>query len=258
MKSFIKKNYYRLLVFIATGLMFASCSDMNELSDKFLDEGALIYAAKVDSVATHPGFNKIELEFIVKTQRIETLQIFWNNGENHVEIQVGNTPGTYRKIIENLSEDTHVFNIVSIDSYGNKSLPVEVLGKAYGDNYKQSRTERIIRDIEVEGDNGVITWNTSTPEDLVYTEVRYITTSDETNIVRILPEETQMICLDAKRNVPIECHSAYLPPDGIDVVETDWTTSDRFFPIQRVRIDKTGWVVTFSDEAPGYPAAAMI
>src|SRR4051812_45242134 len=60
-------------------IVFMDCSDMNDLHQPFLDRGEITYAAKVDSVATHLGKNRIQFELIVKSQRIKTVRIYWND-----------------------------------------------------------------------------------------------------------------------------------------------------------------------------------
>jgi hypothetical protein len=261
MKSLVenKNSYYRLLVFIAAiGLMIASCSDMNELGDRFLDKGSTVYSAKVDLAEAHSGFKRVEIEMTVTTQRINAVTITWNNGENQAEVMVNSQPGVYKISLEDMEENDYVFELVSTDINQNKSLPVEVVGKVYGDNYKQARTDRRIINLDVEGSNGIVNLDAAT-QDIVYTEVRYITTSDETSIVRSLPEETKLICPDAKRNVPFEYHSLFLPLDGIDSVETDWIVFNKTFPRDMVLCDKTGWsIAAFSDDVSAYPVRMLI
>jgi hypothetical protein len=247
-----------LIVLLAGG---TSCSDMNELADRFLDKGATVYAARVDSAIVYSGYKQVEIEMFVSTQRINTVKITWDYGKGQAEFTVGNQPGIYKAVIENLEENEYVFKLISIDSYLNESLPVEVTGSAFGDNYLQSRIGRSILRVDAEGTDGVITWNPTTlmMEDLVYSEVRYTTTSGEQAIVRILPEETKLICPNAKRDVPFEYRSAFLPPNGVGATGVEWKTYILPFPRDMVLCTKTGWsIVSFSDQMTAEPASRII
>jgi hypothetical protein len=240
MKSLVKNKYYMLLIFAATGLITASCSDMNELSDRFLDKAAEVYAAKVDSVATHSGFNRIEIEIVVKTQRINVVKIFWSNDEKQAEIQIGNKPGIYKTIIENLPEDDYVFNIVSIDSYENKSLPVEVIGSVYGDNFQSSLLNRSLVNTVKVGNVMRIDWGSiDITNGAIYTEVVY-TASDETEKkIQVPVSEKSTEIPDLKPGTSFKYRTAYLRDAfSIDMLTTDYKefNGDSY-------LDKTSWSI---------------
>mgnify|MGYP001794566739 FL=1 len=121
-----------------------SCTKMNELHQKYLDEGENIYAAKVDSVAAHAGLGRLQLEIFIMSQRIETVLIFWNDYADSVEINISNQTGVFNKLIENMDEKEYIFQLISIDKYGHRSLPFEVTGNVYGNNFQSILTNRVI------------------------------------------------------------------------------------------------------------------
>jgi hypothetical protein len=245
MNSLVKNGYRILLGFTAAiCLITVSCSDMNEKSDEFLSKGSTVYAPKVDSVAAHSGFKKIELEVFIKTQKIDVVKITWNNGQNEEEISVKNQPGVYKKVIEDVAEDNYVFYLVSLDSYGNKSLPFEVSGSAYGDQFKNQFKNRLITKTVRAGNLIRISWGVADiSKDPLYTEVVY-TASDETEkIIQVPVSETTTEIPDLESGTSFKYRTAY-SLNVSDVITTDYKefNDDLFF-------EKTGWsILGFSSE----------
>ena len=85
------KVCFALLMLLA--IASQSCTDMNDLTDKYLDEGEIVYAAKVDSVGVRAGENRIQLDIYVKAQRVENLRVYWNNYEDSVDVEIGGKTG---------------------------------------------------------------------------------------------------------------------------------------------------------------------
>lgn len=127
---------------ILTAFFIQSCSEMNDLHEGYLEEGETIYAAKLDSVSDKPGNYRIELELIILSQRIETVRIYWNDYADSSDVSIGNQIGTFSHILNNMEERNYIFQCVSLDLYGNPSLPFEVTGQVYGDNYQSQLLNR--------------------------------------------------------------------------------------------------------------------
>lgn len=145
----ILKNIHILIaVFLLTFAM--ACQDMNYLHKDILDEGEIVYAARVDSVFTGAGHNRVAFKITINTQKIETLRFFWNNKSDSVDMLVNNQTGIFNYIIEGLEEKEYIFDLVSLDVYGNKSLSVEAVGKSLGELYTEALAERKISGIRVD------------------------------------------------------------------------------------------------------------
>jgi hypothetical protein len=100
---------------------------MNDLHDKYL-KGEDIYAAKVDSVVFHPGKDSIQLDLMITSQRIQFVRIYWNDYSDSIDVSVNNQTGIFTKMIETgLIENIRIFILVSFDTFGNKSLPFEIV-----------------------------------------------------------------------------------------------------------------------------------
>ena len=113
------KVCFALLMLLA--IASQSCTDMNDLTDKYLDEGEIVYAAKVDSVGVRAGENRIQLDIYVKAQRVENLRVYWNNYEDSVDVEIGGKTGVFPVILDDMPESGYLFQLVSFDKFGNRS-----------------------------------------------------------------------------------------------------------------------------------------
>jgi hypothetical protein len=152
---------------------FFSCDSMHDLHIGYLESGERIYAAKVDSVSPGPGNKRIEMEVFITTQRIDFIRFFWNARSDSLDYRIDNRIGLFKVMLENLEEREYLFEIVSFDKFGNRSLPVEVSTLAYGENYQRYLVNRSIASISYNaGGEVVIEWLGLT-EDAVYTTLHY-------------------------------------------------------------------------------------
>jgi hypothetical protein len=59
---------------------FGACRKMDDYKDKYLSEGSITYAGKIDSVKAHPGDGRIMLSgLLIADPKITQLRIYWNN-----------------------------------------------------------------------------------------------------------------------------------------------------------------------------------
>ena len=154
----IVKYVIPLLIF-CVGVFSTSCDDMDALHIGFLEEGETIYAAKVDSASVGPGNGRVKMELFINAQRIEKLRIYWNAYTDSIDFNVGGQVGEFSLMTENLPEREYLFQIVSFDKYGNRSLPFEATGRACGEDYRNTLPNRHIENIsKTEDGNILITW----------------------------------------------------------------------------------------------------
>jgi hypothetical protein len=138
----IKKLYIVCIVILA--FVIQSCSKMNDLHGPYLDEGEIIYAAKVDSVAPGAGKLRMQLEMFIMSQRIETMRIYWNEYKDSLDVAISQKTGVWKTILNNMTEKGYIFKYVSIDKYGHKSLPFEVTGNVYGPLFQAKLSNRVV------------------------------------------------------------------------------------------------------------------
>ena len=196
-----------LLILTVAGFM-NSCSDMNELSDRFLDDGEIVYAARVNDALVAPGEGRARIMLLIDSYRIETVRVYWNNYADSIDIHVGNDAGlmapsllaklieineyyqyfiqlieagdlrAFEYTIENLPEGDYLFHMVSFDKFGNKSLPGELSGAVFGSNYQNGLRNRPINTLYLEETDLKVFWGTLLTG-IVGMEVTYTNTDDE-------------------------------------------------------------------------------
>ncbi len=207
-------NIYTLCV-VLFAFLLQSCSEMNEPVDRFLDEGEIIYAAKVDSVAPRTGKNRIQLEISILSQRIEFVRILWNDLQDSVDIEIGNKTGVFSTVLNEMEEKNYLFQLVSYDEFGNKSLPVEATGKVYGAVYESklvSRSGKIVSSV-----NGLVVNFSSAPDGNVATEVNYMNSSGEATTVSVPATENSYVITDSNLDSEFAFSSTYSAEHGIDL-----------------------------------------
>jgi hypothetical protein len=202
---------------------------MDETYKEFLVPNGLTYPQKPDSLKIYAGYNKLRLTWLkAKDPSIVSAGIYWNNYTDTLTVSIAD--GDIVTVdIPVTDENTRTFHVKTFDADGNASIPAEISGTAYGENYVLGTTDRTVASaLRDENYNGTVTWNAKTT-DLAYSEVRYTASSGETKTVRIMPEETSLRCPDAKPGTLFEYRSVFLPPKGIDYVEKEWATYENPF-----------------------------
>jgi hypothetical protein len=211
---------------------------MNELADRFYNEGEIIYASKVDSVAAHTGYKKVGVDIFIKISRIDKVRIYWNNYRDSVDVPTGNQKGTFSKTIENMVESSYIFQIVSIDNYGNKSLPVELPGEVIGDNFMSLLRNRNVMSAVYTGDNEVtINWGNS-PNYSVDCKLTYTNTANQTATIDVLASDNTTVITDWKSG--LSYYTRFLPSESaMDILSIDATN----ITIWKEFSDKSKWSV---------------
>jgi hypothetical protein len=220
----MKKTVY-LIIFIAVGLSLFSCKDPSDVYEKYIIPNGIIYPQRVDSLKIYPGLNGVRLTWYkANDPKVIKAKVYWNNYTDSLDVDVPADRDTIIVDVSGLDENTYTFHVITLDADGNTSIPVEITGTPYGDNYRMKASNRNIasalRDSEY---TGIITWEAKTG-DLVYSEVRYTASSGEKKTVRTLSNETVTHCPDAKPGTLFEYRSVFLPTNGINVVEKEWET----------------------------------
>ncbi|WP_308992377.1 DUF4998 domain-containing protein [Mariniflexile litorale] len=237
--------------FILFLLGMQSCSDMNDLHNKYLDEGEHIYAEKIDTVVVGSGFERINLEMHINTESIKTARIFWNNENNQVDsvdVDINFQKGVFNKLITNLNEQQYIFKFINIDRYGNKSLPYEALGLVYGNNYINTIANRTILSLAADIDNEVfINWAENFDKKLdnctlIYTDI------NGTEIEIIVPADELTTFLPGFAS-DLKYNTGFAPnANAIDVFYTDFVSVNT----SNIILDNSNWSIdSFSTQQGG-------
>jgi hypothetical protein len=257
MKKYIKYITQLALAGVILCLALWACSDMNELSDRFMTKGETVYAAKVDSAVTHGGYKKVEVEFYIRTLRIDTVKVYWNDFQRVSDVVVSNRSGVFSTVIEELNESAYIFQLVSIDSYGNKSLPVEVSGEAFGDNRLSLLRSRNITSAVYNNTTNEVTikWGAAV-ENSSGCLLTYTNTDGQTATLHVPPDETTTT-IPAGFKSGLYFVTQFLLGEGsvAETVSTDAVSQG----VWREILPKSGWSAIASSyhDNPRQPSAAI-
>lgn len=177
------KNRILFLLYVLTflALITSSCEKLNDLHQKYLDEGARIYVGKPDSVIVKSGYNQIRLIWLNNSDpKISKTIIYYNFGrdsviKNFVRSQDGHQ---WDSITLNLSPGDYLFSLKNIDSSGTlTSVSISnMMGKSYGDSYRSLLENRAFT-ISVVKDIVKLNLSSIVPYNSIYSIVRHYSQS---------------------------------------------------------------------------------
>lgn len=214
-----------LTVFSIVAVLMTACDDMNDLHIGYLEEGEQIYAAKIDSVSPGPGDLRVNMEIFIKSQRINKLRIYWNSYQDSLDYEIGEKKGIFNIMVENLPEREYLFQIVSFDKYGNRSLPVEATSRTYGESYRATLANRGISELQ-KGENGeaVFSWAFAA-SGAQYTLLQYMDKNGKLQERRIESTLEQDTISDYLPSSSFSYYTVYRPvPNSPDTFDTDKDT----------------------------------
>ena len=218
----MKFNYiYTFFIVAMVTVFMPSCSKMNDLHQPYLDEGEIIYAAKVDSVAPGAGNTRIQLQMFIISQRIEKVRIFWNDYKDSTDVAVANQIGVKTKMLNNMAEKSYIFQFVSLDKFGHRSLPFETVGKVYGPNFQSTLTNRVIKSqTKLVNGNVTIEWS-GTVDKGVRCDLMYTNTANQQVTRKVPMTEITTILKDVSKDM--KYNTLFLPePTAIDTFYTSF------------------------------------
>jgi hypothetical protein len=255
------KNKYIGLLAIWMGLFyFVSCDDFMDVHKKYVESDEIIYAPKVDSMQFIGGREKILFRvWLRNSPNVRSVDVFYNNRVDSVIIPV--TPSaeldSVNYILPDMGESSYTFEVRTTDSYGHHSLPTTGVGTSYGDAFQSTLNKRLIGGVSINEklSQTQIAW-LSAAESLLFSEIRYTTTGNETKIIKVKPNESSTSIADAADGSVFEYRSLFLPePNAIDTFKFDWERTvdpDVFF-------NQTNWeVIQVSDANADYPETNII
>jgi hypothetical protein len=236
----MKLNNVYVICIVLLVFIIQSCSDMNDLHQRYLDAGEIIYAAKVDSVTSGGGRNRIQLEIFIASQRIETVRVFWNDYKDSVDVAIGGKTGIFKQIVDNLVEQSYVFDLVSLDKFGNKSLPFEALGRSYGTTYQNSLLNvSIVSSKWLQNDTLSVTWGAADiSSGAIATDIMYMSTTGDSVKVRNLVSNTDVVNKypNYKSGTNFYTRTIYRPDSAaIDSFYTDYGLVGEVHPILEIQ-----------------------
>ncbi len=212
----MKHIYYTTFLFFIVALI--ACVKKDDYK-KHLKGGERVYPAKPDSIAAHPGNERIMLSWVLAGDpNLTSYKIFWNRGLDSTEYILtrrSSTADTIRVVIDSgVEEGIHTFSIYAFDNIGNRSNPAEKTAKTYGEDYQnQLNGNRKIAAVQNYSDTLVITWKEA-PVDNIITELNYTTLDNSEQQIRVSPDSLLTRIPDYKFSSDILYRSGFIPEEN--------------------------------------------
>ena len=210
----MKKHNYLLLAFFS--FLFCCCGGMYDNVDIYYGEGETNYIAKVDSVSTKAGHNRVQITWKVNTDpRIKNLNVTWDDGANEVSVPIDfsrlDNSRYYTVILDGVEEGEHIFKLYHTGN-GDISVPTEAEANSYGARYQASLIPRPIR--SVTSSNGKVTISWRSVVENCEVEVSYINADGNMVKKSAGPTDLSTVIEDALPGGPFSYVSTYLPEEG--------------------------------------------
>ncbi|MEL7587445.1 MAG: DUF4998 domain-containing protein [Prolixibacteraceae bacterium] len=245
----------RLAVWVYLPLVIGNiaCSKIDDPYRDFWKDGEKVYPASPDSVKVHPGKNRIELTWLTQGDpSVNKAKIFWNNGKDSLEVPVEREPGsnkadTIKVMFSEMQEGSYSFSICTYDNLGNKSIPVNAVGRVYGDEYVNSLLIRLIQSATYIDDSLRIAWGNPADASSIGSELVYTDLSGSSRHLYVAPDadSTKIGDYDFSAGNTFTYRTLYLPhPLALDTFYTGFNVVRVKGP--RVELSRTGWTVTAS------------
>lgn len=209
-----RKTYIHLLFVACIAILWSSCDKMDRTYSEFLKDGQITYNAKLDSVKTYPGRNRILITWEpISDPRVTKIKVFWANEQQSVEKPITSTQDT-TLLIENLEEGNYTFNFYTFDDSGNHSKKVETLGLVYGENYEKGLTTLQVDNIKKASNNLTITFNSSEQlNKFIGQELSYISAIDEQEKTIFIPKDESVFNIEDYTGEMFQYKSVYKPSE---------------------------------------------
>ena len=155
-------NTFSINKIFCAGIFFlvvlASCTKSDHFYKDYVIERT--YVGKVDSVWIKPGENRMKMYWLnSKDLSAKNLIIYWNDNKDSALAPINNVTDTGSFVLSNLEEGDYLFKIISTDSKGNRSLPIEKSATIYGKTYKNGLLNQGIDHVVLFKDSAIILWN---------------------------------------------------------------------------------------------------
>ncbi|WP_298645842.1 DUF4998 domain-containing protein [uncultured Proteiniphilum sp.] len=228
------------IIFIGVVLGFSSCDSQADIYEKHVVPNGLIYPGPAQNPIAYPGDNRIKISWLRGTDpRVQKARIFWNNYTDSVELSIAADMDTVSYIIAPIAENTYSFMVHTYDDEGNMSIPIEVLGTVYGDNYRGMLTNRLLKSTYYDGQDLKLNWGTAESTE-VGIHLNWKDTNGTSQTMDVDPSETEALLPYFDLDKPLSYSTTYKPDSlAIDVFQA--TTVEKMIdPV--TFIPKTTWV----------------
>lgn len=214
MKTFI----YRFILLLGGIWSITSCEQMEEVHQKYIENGEVIYRAKAVDVVGYSGKYRAKLTWKLITPTLVT-KCEIREGDKvlaTIPVQYQDTLNMEYTLSE-LEEKTYTFSIYSLDSEGNLSIKSDVIVEVYGNNYASTlKTGRSLMSIFRRVDDrqtALVTLSARNSQKVYATDIFYKSTSGEEKSIRLIGDESKIELTDVGDESDFKIQDIYQPSE---------------------------------------------
>lgn len=217
-----------------------SCSDMLDSIQPYLDKGETIYVGKLDSLKAFSGKNRIKIQgkMMYGVNQVKCVISYHNPitlepESKEFSVTRQEPREKFEFMLENLEEGQYDFSVVTYDPQNNQSIPTEISAYAYGDQYQETLTKRIIHTISPEqaiNDDGQLEWitkldwNISRGDGIIGCNIEYEQEDGEFKSVYVPADEVATKLDHFKQGGILRYNTVYMPEENsLDKFITEYT-----------------------------------
>lgn len=166
------KNKFMIFLSILMPLLLSGCGHMDETYREFTEDDK-VYLGMIRNPIVYPGEQRVRISWNKLTDpRTEKIIVEWSNGTGTFEKLIENKSDT-TLVIEPLAEGSYVFSLYASDIDGNRSLKTDVPGEVYGEYYRSTLQDRLIKKVTPVSEGIEIEFYQSADTSFIYQEVIY-------------------------------------------------------------------------------------
>ncbi len=220
----MKMKKYILLLFIFAS-MIVSCDSYTDIHQEYLEGGEIVYLQKIDSIATYAGDERIKFKLWYNNgDRLNRTIVYYGNGSDSIVIDL---TGKLKagidslELIQELPEGNYNFEIINLNTFDQKSLRVPHFASSYGDLFRNSIKNRLLRDITVGEGQFTIQWF-SASDNFANMEIEYNSTTGKKVVV--VENVDSYTIEELPTDNKFRYRTFFYPEDGaIDSIPCEWS-----------------------------------
>lgn len=210
--------------------VLTGCSDMNDKHDFYLEGGERIYIGKIDSLKTFAGDGRVKLRFWASDPRAKTVAFYWYPENDSLLAEVAHTSSvdSFEVFIgganstKAIKEGNYTLKVITRDNKNHFSVPFEKIINIYGDRFRSTLTNRVLKTVAYQVADGslLLTFSGPTNDKENGIEISY---TDMTGLEQKLSLGNKAITTPVKllnidKTKPVSYRTSFLPePKAIDV-----------------------------------------
>jgi hypothetical protein len=240
----MKNNIIEWMISLSVILMIATgCQEQTEVYEEFVVPGGHVYPGLVLNPSVRSGDNRVQIDGGTPMGAdVNEIRVFWNYFTDSISYNLNeNTPKNIEIEIPGLKEQSYLFTMHTYNSDGDVSVPVELFGKSYGDNYRNSLPNNAIESVGIVGLRDLVVFWSEPGDNVSAYNLQYINKlGEQTTFKKLPPFEEETLITDFGSD--LNYNTEYLPePNAIDTFSTEYKVYEE--PENGYTYSKSDWEV---------------